>query len=139
MVLEADAKRVAWPLNVTRAFWETQERPAVLKRERRTASERGMLKLVCEEVIRRGMASPRVAFVTLLAREVSCRVMVEQAPASETVQVEPVKPLMQIQLQEPVEREATPPFWQDVAVSFWHCWRGVRFEAAESFFLITRK
>lgn len=74
-------------------------------------SLRGMLKLVCEEEIRRGMASPRVAFATLLVvREVSFSVMAEQAPASRTVQVEPVKPLIQMQLQEPVEREATPPF-----------------------------
>ena len=70
--------RVDWPLNVTRAFWLTHEREALLKRERRTVSLSGMLKLVCEEEMSLGMASPRVAFMTEV--ELSWRAIVEQAP-----------------------------------------------------------
>lgn len=95
-----------------------------------------MLKFVWEEEMRRGMASPRVALATWIF--VSRSVIAEQAPSSKLVQVEPVKPLIQIQEQEPVDKEAIPPFLHDVLVSFWHCCSGVR-EAMSLFFLITRK
>lgn len=48
-----------------------------------------------------------------------------QPDAPDTEQVEPVKPLMHIQEQLPVEREDVPPFWQAVEEFCEQAWRAV--------------
>lgn len=72
-----------------------------------------MLKFVCAPSIKRVIASPRVAFeicVPLpLLFSVSSKDVDAQAP-SNVVHVGPVKPLMHIHEQDPVDKEAMPPF-----------------------------
>ena len=94
------------PSKVTRAFSETQERLAELKRARMLSPKRGIEKLVWAAEMRRGMDSPRVTFVY----EEPERVVVVQPVALATAQVEPVKPLMQMQEQELVLKVEVPPF-----------------------------
>lgn len=96
-----------WPSNVTSAFSETQDREAELKRARMTVLKRGIEKFVCAAAMRRGIESPRVTLVYVGSVEIVV-VVHPEAPATE--QVEPVKPLMQIQEQLPVESKEVPPF-----------------------------
>lgn len=79
--------------------------------------DRGIEKLVSAAVMRRGSDSPSVT-------SVNCdpgRVVVVQPVAPLLVQVEPVKPLVHIQAQDPVTIKGAPPFWHDVDLSAWHC------------------
>ena len=97
------------PSNVTSAFSLTQDRDAELKRAKMTVSKRGMEKFVCASAIKRGMASPNVTFV--YDGEVE-RVVVVQPFPPDTLHVEPVKPLMQMQEQPLVDVAISevPPF-----------------------------
>lgn len=70
-----------------------------------TVLKSGMEKFVCAAAMRRGIESPSVTFVSVGSMVV---VVHPEAPATE--HVEPVKPLMHIQEQVPVEIDEVPPF-----------------------------
>jgi hypothetical protein len=72
-----------------------------------TVPKSGMEKFVCAAEMRRGMESPSVTFVYVGSVEI---VVVVQPDDPATEQVEPVKPLMQIHEQLPVDNEDVPPF-----------------------------
>jgi len=93
------------PLKVTRAFSETHEIFAALKRERMVVEESGMEKFVCAAWINRGIESPSVTLVRSLER-----VAVVQPIADAMVQVLPVKPFVQIHAHAPDVRSVVPPF-----------------------------
>jgi hypothetical protein len=118
--------RVLWPSNVTRAFSETHERLAELKRSRMVLADSGMEKLVWAVVIRRDMDSPTV---TLGSCAPNVAVVHPVAPL--TVHVAPLNPLMQIQEQAPLDKKVVPPFWHFVAVSVAHCCKGLTTAAAD--------
>jgi hypothetical protein len=118
----AEPIRADWPSNVTSAFSDTHDRLAELKRARITVLKRGMEKFDWAAAMRRGMESPRVTFVYVGSVEI---VVVAQPDAPDTEQVEPVKPLMHIQEQLPVESEDVPPFWHAVEEFCEQAWRAV--------------
>jgi len=99
--------RTDWPSNVTRAFSVTQDRLAELKRARMRLPKRGMEKLDWAAEMSRGMELPSV---TLAYAGSVARFVVVQPEAPLTEHVEPVKPLVHIHEQVPVEREDVPPF-----------------------------
>jgi hypothetical protein len=95
------------PSNVTSAFSLMQDKLAELKRARMTGVKRGIEKFACAASMRRGIESPRVTFV--YSGSVDMVVVVHPlSPATE--HVEPVKPLMHMHEQLPVERADVPPF-----------------------------
>ena len=95
------------PLKVTNAFSVTQDKLAALKRARMTAPESGIEKFASAAAMRRGIELPRV---TLVYDGSVVRVMVVHPDAPATEHVEPVKPLIHMQEQVPVERDDVPPF-----------------------------
>lgn len=97
------------PFKVTRAFWEVQLRFPALSLPRIAVSDRVMVKLVEASVSRRGMASPKVTLLILVAPDT---VVVVQPAESEVEQSKPVKPLLQMQEQMPLVTTLVPPFWQ---------------------------
>lgn len=108
--------RVERPSKVTRAFSETQERLAELKRAMILLALSGIEKLVEEPEISREIESPRVTFVRLASVKEAVVQPVEEA----SVHVDPVNPLVQIQAQELLSRTEVPPFWQAVEGSAVH-------------------
>jgi hypothetical protein len=104
-----------WPSNVTSAFSDMQDRFAELKRASTRLGDSGMLKFDCALVRRRGMEYPSVT-----SDNVSIEVVV-QPVVPPILQVEPVKPLMQIHEQVPPDRIDEPPFWHSVVALDWHC------------------
>lgn len=108
--------RVLWPSKVTNAFSEEQLRLPALSLDMIALPDRGTVKLVEASDSRRGRASPTVTLVILVS---PVMVVVVQPAVSEVEQSKPVKPLVQMQEQRPLETTLVPPFWH---VSwFWHC------------------
>jgi hypothetical protein len=107
-MLAAEPTRCDSPSNVTRAFSDTQDRLAELKRARMTVPEMGMEKFVWAAAMSRGIESPTVTFV-YVSGPVDI-VVVVHPDAPDTEHVEPVKPLMQMHEQAPVVRDDIPPF-----------------------------
>lgn len=95
------------PLKVTRAFWDVQLRLPALSLPRIAVSDRVMAKLLVASVRRRGMASPSVTLLILVAPDM---VVVVQPAESEVEQSNPVKPLLQMQEQMPFVTTFVPPF-----------------------------
>jgi len=103
----ASACDVSEPENVTSEFSIVQLEPLVLKLARIDVELNGMEKFVCAASIRRGRASPNVAFAVLVP---SVRAVVVHPTAVLFVHVEPVNPFTQIQALPPFCTTATPPF-----------------------------
>jgi hypothetical protein len=101
------------PSNVTSAFSLAQVRFAALKRARITLSKSGMEKFACASAMRRGIAVPRVTLEYVPLGKLA----VVQPVKFATVQVEPVKPFVQMQAHEPLSKIEVPPFWHAVAVT----------------------
>lgn len=95
------------PSKVTRAFWDVQLRFPALSLPRIAVSDSVTAKLVEASERRRGMASPSVTLLILVAPDT---VVVVQPAESDVEQSKPVKPLLQMQEQMPFVTTLVPPF-----------------------------